>query len=265
MAKTFFLFSCCVFAMLRPNIAWSWSFTEDFRQGFYWSSFPINFGKFVTSVADGELLAQITEQAQQEWEDAVGREIWNMSPGYIIGNGSGNHIRWSNNIGGETGYDPSTTLAVTVRYNSGTYFSKVEIILNGANNELRSNHQNMLKKTILHELGHTIGLDHSQQYSIMGPGLSGVQSLTADDYQGANAAINEHLYRQSIGYVSPLSSAESSNNTFAACGSVALLGNDSDQGPFSGFGPSLLIGLMASLLVFGRQFFPSTDSLSPSA
>jgi len=134
-------------------------------------------------------------------------------------------------------------LAVTIRYSSGTYFSQVVVVLNGENNALRSNSQGMLKKTILHELGHTIGLDHSQQYSIMGASLSGVSTLTWDDSQGANAAINEHLYRQQIGYSAPLS--ESSNETIAACGSVAL--NQHDDDDFGGryaFVFSLLIGMV---------------------
>ncbi len=249
MAKFFLLVLCCVFS-LAPGKGFAWSFTEDFKQGFYWGSFPISFGKFATSAGDGALLAQLTEEAQQEWENAVGREIWAMTPGYVLGNGSGNHIRWSNNFGAETGYDPSTTLAVTVRYSSGTYFAKVEIILNGGNSDLRNNLHGMLKKTILHELGHTIGLDHSQQYSIMAAGLGGVApSLTQDDYAGANAAIDEHHYRQSIGYVSPLA-AESSNNTFAACGSVALVSAiDSDDDSDGNFVTSLILGLLLAVAV----------------
>lgn len=250
MPKYFFLFVCCVFTLLKPCIGFAWAFTEDFKQGFYWGSLPISFAKFATNSSEGELLSRLTNEAQQEWEDIVGREIWSMSPGYSTGPGNGNHIRWSNNFAAETGYDPGTTLAVTVRYSSGTYFSKVIIILNGENNALRSNSQNMLKKTILHELGHTIGLDHSQQYSIMGSNLSGVSALTFDDGQGSNAAVDENLYRQQIGYVSPLASS-SDDKSFAACGSVALIGSNSDDdlGSGSGFIMSLILGVMLSLAV----------------
>lgn len=251
MPQPFFLFICCAFLLITPSKGFAWSFTEDFNAGYYWKSLPVSFGKFVTNPSDGALLAQLTDQAQQEWENAVGREIWSMPGGYVVGAGSGNHIRWSNNFAAETGYDPNTTLAVTVRYSSGTYFSKVEIILNGDNSALRSNSQGMLKKTILHELGHTIGLDHSQQYSIMGANLSGVSSLQWDDSQGANAAIDEHLYRQQIGYVSPLAS-DSGNNTFAACGSVVLASSDSEgPGPGGSFILSLGLGLIFAL--FSRR------------
>lgn len=261
MAKKILLFFCCVFALVKPSIGFAWAFTEDFTQGFYWGSLPIKFGKFVSDPNDGPLLAQLTEEAQQEWENAVGREIWSTNGSYVVGKASGNHIRWSKNFAAETGYDPNTTLAVTVRHSSGTYFAKVEIILNGENDALRANSQGMLRKTILHELGHTIGLDHSQQLSIMGASLSGVSSLTFDDSEGANAAIDEHLYRQSVGYVSPLAS-QSSNNTFAACGSVVLkvASDDSDNDDHGSFILSLFAGLIFAVFtkrLGARQILPS--------
>lgn len=254
MPKSFFLFICCVFTLLKPCIGFAWAFTEDFKQGFYWGSLPISFGKFVSSPSDGELLSRLTDEAQQEWENQAGKEIWSVTPGYSTNAPGGNHIRWSNNFAAETGYDPNTTLAVTVRHASGTYFSKVEIILNGGNSALRSNTNNMLKKTILHELGHTVGLDHSQQYSIMGANLSGVSALTFDDSQGINSAIDEIQYRQQIGYVSPLAS-ESGNKTFAACGSVAFIsGNDSDNDSGTkSFVLSLAMGIMLSMLIAARR------------
>lgn len=257
MPKLFFLLVCCVFLLIKPSIGFAWAFTEDFKQGFYWGSFPISLGKFVTNPSDGALLAQLTDQAQQEWENAVGKEIWSTTPGYNVGAASGNHIRWSNNFGAETGYDPNTTLAVTIRYSSGTFFSQVVIVLNGENNALRSNSQGMLKKTILHELGHTIGLDHSQQLSIMGASLGSVSSLTWDDVQGANAAVDESLYRQQIGYVSPLASQESEKA--AACGSVLLLNDDSDQdGGHYSFILSLLLGIfLIQLFKINGQKLPS--------
>ncbi len=261
MPNSFFIFVCCAFTLLRPCIGFAWAFTEDFKQGYYWGSVPVALGKFATSPSDGDLLSRLTQEAQQEWEDQAGRELWSVSPGYSTNGPSGNHIRWSNDFAAETGYDPATTLAVTVRHSTGTFFSKVEIILNGGNNALRSNSQNMLKKTILHELGHTFGLDHSQQYSIMGASLSGVSALTFDDSQGINAVVDETLYRQQIGYVSPLASS-SENKTFAACGSVALVGSnnsDDDQSGMSNFALSLAFGILLSMMaVSKRQNLPST-------
>lgn len=228
-----------------PGEAWGYRLTEDFAQGFYWAGFPIQLNKFATSTAEGELLASLLNQAENAWEDAVGREIWQADGGAVISNDFyGNNIRWSNNFAADTGYNPSSTLAVTIRYSSGTHVQKTEIILNGELFYLRQNQNNILYKTILHELGHTIGLDHSDQPAIMGASVSHINSLQSDDEEGANAVISEALTRQATGYISPLAAQQSQDeNALSACGSVDM-GNSG--GPGGGFFASLLLGLLLS-------------------
>jgi hypothetical protein len=222
----------------------AYSFTSDFTKGFYWQSFPIKMSKFVTDPNDGALLEQLTNQAASDWENAVGKNLWDYSSVQNSSTYSGNYIRWSDDFGKETGYDPSKTLAITIRYNQGTYFQQTVIILNGSISYLRQNWGNALKTTILHEMGHTIGLDHSGSNSIMAANLTTLTTLQADDIQGANAIVDETIRRQTTGYVSPYSATTTQKNgLIPACGTVEDIGKG--QGPGNGasnFMGALLLG-----------------------
>jgi len=248
----------CLFLFLFSFSIFPYSFTGDFSAGIYWGSFPI---ATVISDSDSQILDQLetlTAQAVAQWEDAVGKEVWSLSSTSSGGLSGGNSIRWSNNFAQETGYNPSTTLAVTIRYRTGTFFTRYEIILNGENTALRMNSNNMLFQTILHELGHVIGLDHSSDTSaVMYASLQGINNLSHDDHSGANAAIDENIYRQSVGFVSELASSENSTSRSPlACGTIGMIDSGPGDGPQSGL-ISLVFGLLIALTFsFARKNLP---------
>lgn len=230
--------------------ATAYQFTSDFNRGFYWGTFPFGLSSFVVAPSDGPLLASLVDQAEDAWENSVGSNIWNHS-GFSVSTGfSGNNVRWSNNFSADTGYDPGGTLAVTVRYATGTHIIKTEIILNGENNQLRANLGGILYRTILHEMGHTIGLDHSTEDAVMAAYLTGHNMLQFDDVQGGNAVISEALFRQATGFVSQFST-QPEEEVSGSCGSVALIGDNNDGGG-NGFAGSLVIGL-ALVMFFSRK------------
>ncbi len=223
----------------------SYVFTQDFKQGIYWAKFPILLSEI--SIENDSLLKMIVQDCELEWESELGQEIWDISSGT-----SSNKIRWSNNLGDETGYDEESTLAVTIRYRKGTYFERVEIILNGKNQELRQNLGGILYKTVLHELGHTIGLDHTEEPAIMQAMISPIDHLQLDDIEGGLAVMTENQYRQSIRYVSPLSSTKESHSA-VSCGTIDVDDSDQGNGPYN-FALSFVFGVIVIYLTRSLQY-----------
>jgi len=245
-------FSFIIFLMSSLK-AFSYQFTTDFNQGIYWKTFPIVMKKFVVEISDGALLTKIVSEAEVEWENVVKNklgkniDLWNFTSPVSSGGHSGNYIRWSENFAAETGYSALTTLAVTIRYNAGSFLEHVEIILNGNRSDLKQNWNQTLKKTILHEFGHSIGLDHTDANAVMAAYLGPYSSLQPDDIEGGAQVIAETLHRQEIGYVANIGSNEKyENNLLGACGTVEIV---KDQGPGSShFWSSILMGF--ALIIF---------------
>ncbi len=242
-------------AILLSSKSYAYTFTQDFKNGFYWQSFPIQMNKFVTDPNDGVLLEQLTDEAVQDWEGAAGKNLWSFTTVQTSSAYSGNYIRWSDNFGAETGYDPSKTLAITIRYNSGTYFQQTVIILNGNLSYLRQNWGNSLKTTILHEIGHTLGLDHSGANAIMAANLSSLTTLQPDDISGVNAVVSENIRRQSTGFISPYSASTAvKNGLLPTCGTIEE--QSSGGGPSNGasnFIGSALLGILVITIANQRK------------
>jgi hypothetical protein len=247
-----------VFFTLIAFRAKSYEVTIDFKEGMYWTILPIKMYRYVLDSSMAEDLKNATEVSEDDWESNVGQDLWEFvgDVGVRSGGMLVNNIRWSDNFGNETGYDPSTTLAITIRFNNGSIFTKTEVILNGNHNNLRNNIGGMLLNTVMHELGHTIGLDHTNQYAIMAPYSNDLRALQYDDIEGGKYVYKVNASRQSSGYSEYLSNKKRGGiDQIGACGSIDIT-SGGDESNVS-FMSSLFLGLLAT---FGWLLFTASFS-----
>jgi Matrixin len=230
--------------------AWGYQLTQDFKNGFYWASLPVRFIVVEKDPNRKAILDELSSAAINQWENQTGLSLWDLSS-----TGTSNIIRWSTNFAAETRMDPQSVLAVAIRYTNGPYFAKSEIVINGSHNAFNTPYENINKMnigtTLVHELGHTIGLDHSENMlAVMAPSLQyPYNGLHSDDLNGMSDAHAQTEYRQLTRYVSPLAYTKLENsNQPLSCGTTATSSSQLNlQGLFS-LGLGLLIGLIRKVM-----------------
>lgn len=229
--------------------AWGYNFTKDFINGFYWHNLPINITITEGNSSRKAMLQQLAKQAIGEWESRTGLSIWNFkSTG-----GTSNIIRWSTKFAAETNMDATSVLAVAIRYTEGPYFARTEIVINGNHPDIKASNSNILT-TLTHELGHTIGLDHSDDWNaVMAPTLQEpYYGLDNDDISGMTEAHETTIHRQVTKYVSPLASEKTeSSSSPLSCGTVQAAGTGMPATTGNGL-VSLTLGM---LIGFIRKIF----------
>lgn len=258
--------------LLLSNSAFAYRYTVDFSQGFYWQVFPVKLVRIGDDFTG--MLDQVSTMAMNTWEDTVvvGDNIWDLTNVSQV-----NTIRWSNNPDDFRGVDMNSTLAIAVRYNQIPYLVKAEIIINKNqtifNSGTAAQKRLNLYKVVLHELGHTLGLDHNSVVSgsIMAPSINDisyacnmgsynnclVNYLEDDDIAGAQAAFQTHRERQITHHTFALENqlpTQVSTQSAGACGTVSLVTDNDDQDPPNQFLGSMVLGLCLMLLLGKRKF-----------
>jgi hypothetical protein len=236
------MWKMALFTLLATFPTYAFNFTTDFQQGFYWASLPI---KIHVEEADEErrdTLQKLAEDAVGEWESRTALSLWSLEEG------STNIIRWSENFAAETKMDPVSVLAVAIRYTTGPYFAKTEIVINGTH---PVNHDlSHLLTTITHELGHTMGLDHSgNTLAVMAPTLQDpYRGLHNDDIDGMESVTGETQERQVSRYVSPLAYETVETKDPVGCGTVGVAGNGTNASSIFSLVTGILIGLIRKII-----------------
>jgi hypothetical protein len=240
----------CILLFFITTSAWGYQLTQDFKNGFYWASLPVRFIVVEKDPNRKAILDELSAAAINQWENQTGLTLWDLTS-----TGTSNIIRWSTNFAAETRMDPQSVLAVAIRYTNGPYFAKSEIVINGSHNAFNTPYETINKMnigtTLVHELGHTIGLDHSENMlAVMAPSLQyPYNGLHSDDLNGMSDAHAQTEYRQLTRYVSPLAYTKQENsNQPLSCGTTATSSSPVHfQGLFS-LALGLLIGLIRKVI-----------------
>ena len=242
-----------VFSITLP--AWGYNLTQDFVNGFYWANLPVSIVISEKDPGRKQLLTELADAAISEWQMETGLSLWNLTTG-----GTKNIIRWSTNFARETDMDPQSVLAVAIRYTNGPYFAKSEIIINGNHDSFNTPFATINKMnigtTLVHELGHTMGLDHSENMmAVMAPTLQyPYNGLHSDDVYGMGDAHAQTEERQRIRYVSPLAYSEHSEESQPlSCGTIGVQSAATGGHGFVSLGLGMLIGFVRKIL----QWFKS--------
>lgn len=241
-----------IITLLFFQSAMAYKFTSDFENGFFWEQLPLDFHISEFDSHKQQALKELVSSAAQVWESEVGTKVWEFEKD-ISGR---NIIRWATDFEKETGFDPETTLAVTIRHNRSPYWAKAEIILNPEKQFLMLDMAS-LQYVLMHELGHTMGLDHTDdQNSVMKASYTGdVTTLSNDDVDGMLQALDMMEIRRASPQVRAVQSEESSSNGLS-CGTVDLSGGSEPGGPLQ-FILSLLLGMGIMFLSSKRRLFPN--------
>ena len=87
-----------IFTITVP--AWGYNLTQDFLNGFYWATLPINIVVEDSDSSRKNVLIKLAEESIGEWERKTGLTLWDLTA-----SGSSNMIRWSTNFAAETKMD----------------------------------------------------------------------------------------------------------------------------------------------------------------
>lgn len=244
-------------------LAHGFELTTDFKQGYYWDSFPIE----LSVVDDGSLtsseldrLVQSLNHGIEKWhaELNLNVELWRFTG--ITNSKIGNSVYWESNFAAVTGLSGSQVLGATVRTTRTPLMRQVDLVLNRTYLYLGDEE---LNQVIIHELGHSIGLDHSSDYnSIMYAQINvsfPSQEILQDDYSGINYIVDEMIKRQqgistdrNFQVLTEESKSQNASSLVPSCGTIKDINSGGGDGDGGSFLISLLLGCF--LVLIGKKF-----------
>jgi hypothetical protein len=229
--------------------------SSDFLQGYYWGALPVTLTLVAKNEEEGADLEETLSLAKAAWESRIGIELWSLDPTIFYADRPGNIVRWSHEFASETGED-NNTLAITIRHRSGTHLVRTEIILNANRPDLYYDTSGILLPTLIHELGHSLGLGHSEvSAAVMYYSLTYAKKIHEDDVAGMEDLVRQTTERIGQNYQSPQIAQESSKESGKSplsCGLMALTGDVPGPPPGAvmalGMGIILLLNQILTLL-----------------
>lgn len=212
-------------AFLIANHLFSYEVTQDFKLGYHWTGFPLSVRVIEKNLYQKSLTQAAVSEAIVLWEQNYGSQIWSLNE--VDNVNTDIDIYWVSNFEEKTGYDEYETLAITIRHSHIPYIKKAEIVLNSQ--RLSISEMNNLITVLVHELGHTIGLDHSlDQEAIMYARVSLDQyvklELADDDVRGLEFVMGTSF--KAIASMSSRGNKQSVVDRVFSCDAIASTDSD---------------------------------------
>ncbi len=260
---SFFLIVLVILTLFSIK-SFGFNLTDDFKEGFFWQNLPINLSVVDDQSFEVERISNLEwalEQAIAQWSlEAPQLEFWRADASVAPNTTGVNIVKWDRDFALSTGLQGNQYLAVTVRRAVIPFIAQVEILMNAYYVNLPKND---LVKILIHELGHTIGLDHSEDpSSIMSAAIRlgpySNQSIQTDDMAGLSYIHTEMGSRQAGTSSDPAywelrkTQEQNSSTALPSCGTIEDI-NKHGGGGSGSFLISFVFGLLLAFC-FGKNF-----------
>ncbi len=233
------------------------------ESGARWSSYPVTMtlNPYNSGISAAETQRAI-DNAMASWNGGIDVDIFqigsidrSLSSSEGMNPDAVNAMVFSTNFTADTGFDVDTTVAVGGQYGDGSVMSSGFIIFNaqkvgwGTDSErcpAKYSYCDDIETIALHELGHVLGLGHSEQKNaVMSASRTYkvTRTLAQDDIDGGKYLV---IYSGAAGGSAGYNSEDSSSGgSGGGCGTIT--GNNSGNGSSSGTGASLAMMLLPLL------------------